>query len=97
MLSSFIPDKTIIIDDNDFPCFSTKIRFLLQEKNIIYKNFCKDRHNAQLLRKLEHLHNRLNNSIDSVKKMFKNWSLVKSFLRDKKSQSSQQFYTIMHL
>ena len=37
MLSSFIPDKTTIIDDKDFPCFSTKIRFLLQEKNIIYK------------------------------------------------------------
>ena len=67
ILSNFIPHQTITIDDKDPPWFNTKIKSLLQEKNKIYKNFRKDRNNAQLLRKLEHLQNRLNNSIDSSK------------------------------
>ena len=65
ILSNFIPHQTITIDDKDPPWFNTKIKSLLQEKNKIYKNFRKDRNNTQLLRKLEHLQNRLNNSIDS--------------------------------
>ena len=71
ILSNFIPYQAITIDDKDPPWFlyfhgfSTK-DFLLQEKNKIYKNFCKDRNNTQLLRKLQHLQNRLNNSIDSL-------------------------------
>ena len=67
ILSNFIPHQKITIDDKDPPWFNTKIKSLLQEKNKIYKNFRKDRNNTQLLRKLEHLQNRLNNSVDSSK------------------------------
>ena len=83
--------------------FNTKIKSLLQEKNKIYKNFRKDRNNTQLLRKLEHLQNCLNNSIDSSKHNYylrmanklnsiqksskAYWSLLKSFLNNKKIPS----------
>ena len=100
ILSNFITHQTITIDDKDPPWSNTKIKSLLQEKNKIYKNFRKDRNNTQLLRKLEHLQNRLNNSIDfskhnyylrmanklnSIQKSSKAyWSLLKSFINDKK-------------
>ena len=100
ILSNFISYQTITIDDKDPPWFNTKIKSLLQEKNKIYKNFRKDRNNTQLLRKLEHLQNRLNNSIDSSKHNYylrmvnklnsiqksskAYWSLLKSFLNNKK-------------
>ena len=67
ILSNFIPHQTITIDDKVPPWCITKIKSLIQEKNKIYKNFRKNRNNTQLLRKLEHLQNRLNNSIDSSK------------------------------
>ena len=110
ILSNFIPHQKITIDDP--PQFNTKIKSLLQQKNKIYKNFSKDRNNAQLLRKLEHLQNRMKNSVDFSKHNYflrmanklnilkKNsktyWSLLKNFLNNKKNQSAHQFYTIMH-
>ena len=90
----------LTIDDKDPPWFNTKIKSLLQEKHKIYKHFRKDRYNTQLLRKLEHLQNRLNNSIDSSKHNYclrmanklnsiqksskAYWSLLKSFINNKK-------------
>ena len=69
---------------------------LLQKKNEFYKKFHKDCTNVQLLRKLENLQNRLNNSVDSSKHNYylrmasklnsiqktlqTYWSLLKSFL-----------------
>ena len=58
-LSNFISHQAITIDDKDPPWCNSKIKSLLQEKNKIYKNFRKERNNIQLLRKLEHLQNRL--------------------------------------
>ena len=100
MLSNFIPFQIITIDDKDLLWFNTKIKSLLQEKNKIYKNFCKDRNNTHLLRKLKHLQNHLKNPIDSsnhnhyfrmvnkldsIQKSSKAcWSLLKSFLNNKK-------------
>ena len=100
ILSNFVPHQIITIDAKDPPWFNTKIKSLLQEENKIYKFFQKDRNNTQLLRKLEHLQNRLNNSIDSSKHTYHlrianklnsiqksskaYWSLLKSFINDKK-------------
>ena len=99
ILSNFIPHQTII-DDKNPPWFNTKIKSLLQEKNKIYKNFRKDRNNIHLLRKLEHLQNRLKNSthsskhnyylrmankLNNIQKSSKAyWFLSKSFLNNKK-------------
>ena len=55
ILSNFIPHQTITTDDQNSPCFNTKIKSLLQEKNKNYKNFHKDCNNTQLLGKLAHL------------------------------------------
>ena len=87
-------------DDKDPPWFNTKIKSLLQEKKKIYKNFRKDCNNTQLLRKLEHLQNHLNNSVDSSKHNYylrmanklnsiqksskEYWCLLKSFINNKK-------------
>ena len=100
ILSNLIPHQTITIDDKDLLWVNTKIKSLLQEKSKIYKTFRKDRNNTQLLRKLEHLQNRLNKSIDSSKHNYylrianklssiqksskAYWSLLKSFLNNKK-------------
>ena len=54
--------KSIIVK---FSSFRYRTKAYRQIK--IYKNFRKDRNNTQLLRKLEHLQNHLNNSIDSSK------------------------------
>ena len=83
-----------------------KLNLYFERKNKIYKNFCKDRNNAQLSSKLELIQNRSNNSIDfpkhnyylkmanklsSIQKFSKAYlSLLKSFLNTKKSQSSHQ-------
>lgn len=64
VLSNFIPLQTITIDDKDPPWFNAKIKSLFQEKNKTYRKDC---NNAQLLTKLEHRQNCLNNSIDSSK------------------------------
>ena len=90
ILSNFIPHQTITIDYKDPPWFNTKMKSLLQEKNKIYKNFCKDCNNTQLLRKLEHLKNlehlRMANKLNSIQKSSKAyWSLLKSFINKKKS------------
>ena len=101
ILSNLIPHQTIAIDDKDLLWVNTKIKSLLQEKSKIYKTFRKDRNNTQLLRKLEHLQNRLNKSIDSSKHNYylrianklssiqksskAYWSLLKSFLNNKKT------------
>ena len=100
ILSNFIPHQTITINDKDPPWFNTKIKSLLQVKSKVYKYFRKDCNNTQLLRKLEYLQNCLNNSIDSskhncylrsanklnsIQKSSKTyWSLLKSFLNNKK-------------
>ena len=103
ILSNLIPHQAITTDDKDLPWFNTKIKSLLQEKRKIYNNFRTDRNNTQLLRKLEHLQNRLNKSIDSskhnyylrianklssIQKSSKSyWSLLKSFLNNKKKSN----------
>ena len=100
ILSNFIPHQAITIDDKNPSWFNNKIKFLLQEKSKIYKNFSKNCNNTQLLRKLEHLQNRFINSIDyskrncylrmanklnSIQKSSKAyWSHLKSFLNNKK-------------
>ena len=54
--------RTQIIPNTD-----TFYTVLLQKKNEFYKKFHKGCTNVQLLRKLENLQNRLNNSVDSSK------------------------------
>ena len=49
ILSNFIPHQAITTDDKDPPWFNSNIESLLQEKNKIYKNLCKDC-NTQLLK-----------------------------------------------
>ena len=49
ILSNFIPHQAITTDDKDPPWFISNIESLLQEKNKIYKNLCKDC-NTQLLK-----------------------------------------------
>ena len=48
ILSNFIPHQATT-DDKDPPWFNSNIESLLQEKNKIYKNLCKDC-NTQLLK-----------------------------------------------
>ena len=71
-------------------CFSTKIKSLFKEKNKIYVNFCKDCNNDP-----NNTTTRMASKLNSIQKSLKSyWSVLKSFLTHKKSQSSYQFYTI---
>ena len=60
VLSNFIPHETILCDDKDPPWFNSRIKFLLQAKNKIFKNYRKNKTNLQLLNKLNFLQERLN-------------------------------------
>ena len=100
ILSNFIPHETVTIDDKDPPWFNDKIKLLLHEKNLAFKTFRKNRNNAELLRRLEYLQNKLHNAINYFKQRYYQrmseklnninksskayWSLLKTFLNNKK-------------
>ena len=60
-LSTFIPHEFVVCDDKGPPWFNKKIRALIQEKNVVFKNYC---NNSS---RLKYLQACLNTSIDVAK------------------------------
>ena len=100
ILRNFILHKTVLCDDIDPPWFNTKIKSLIHEKNITFKRLRSDRRNSCLRRQLNCLQDRLNDSIEASKQKYycrmtnklinaekspkAYWSILKSFLSNKK-------------
>ena len=84
----------------DPPWFNNKIKSLIHEKNITFKRLRSDRRNSCLRRQLNCLQDRLNDSIEASKQKYycrmtnkltnaeksskAYWSILKSFLNNKK-------------
>ena len=100
IFSNFIPHKFVGCDDKDPPWFNKKIKALIQEKNVAFKNYRNNSSNIALKCRLKYLQTCLNASIEVAKEKYyhntvnklmntqKNsrvyWSLLKSFLNNKK-------------
>ena len=48
ILSNLIPHEFLVYDDKDPPCFNKKIRALIQEKNVAFKNYRNNSSNITL-------------------------------------------------
>ena len=100
ILSNLIPHEFLVYDDKEPPCFNKKIRALIQEKNVAFKNYRNNRGNIDLKCRLKYLQTCLNASIEVAKEKYyhntvnklmntqKNskvyWYLLKIFLNNKK-------------
>ena len=100
ILSNFIPHKFVVCDDKDPPWFNKKIKALIQEKYVAFKNYFNNSSNIALKCPLKYLQTCLNASIEVVKEKYHNtvnkqintqnnskvyWSLLKIFLNNKKT------------
>ena len=96
ILSNFIPHKFVVCDDKDPPWFNKKIKAIIQEKYVAFKNYCNNSSNIALKCPLKYLQTSLNASIEVVKEKYHNtvnklintqnnskvyWSLLKIFLK----------------
>ena len=92
IFSNFIPHEFVVCDDKDPPWFNKKIRALIQEKYVAFKNDRNNSSNIALKCRLKYLQACLNASIEFAKEKYhyavnkvKNskvyLSLLKMFLR----------------
>ena len=100
ILSNFIPHEFVACDDKDPPCFNKKIKAIIQEKNVAFKNYRNNSGIIDLKCRLKYLQTCLNASIEVAKEKYchntvnklmntqKNyksyWSLLKIFLNNMK-------------
>ena len=99
IMSNFIPNEIVTIDDRDPPWINNKIKSLIKNKNEYFKN-CVKPNNSESIRHFEQMQDTLRTSIEISKQkyFFKlsrklavnkinprcYWSILKSFLSDKK-------------
>ena len=98
IFSNFILHISVLCDGKDPPWFNKKIRALIQEKNVAFKNYRNNSSNIALKCRLKYLQTCLNASIEVAKEKYyhntvnklmntqKNyyWSLLKISLNNKK-------------
>ena len=70
IFSNFIPHEFVVCDDKDPPWFNKKIRALIQEKYVAFKNDRKNSSNIALKCRLKYLQTCLNASIEVDKEKF---------------------------
>ena len=99
IMSNYIPNEIITIDDKDPPWVNNKIKSLIKNKNEYFKNYF-NLNNSASVRHLEQMQESLRRNIDTSKQKYysklsskltnKNtnpkcyWSILKSFLNNKK-------------
>ena len=100
VLSSFIPHETITCDDKEPPWFNKNIINLIKSKSIFYKSHTANENSADKKEAIKTLQNKLTSTIENAKNEYYsklsmkhsnpetsskvNWSILKSFLNDKK-------------
>ena len=70
ILSNFIPYEFVVCDDKDPPWFNKKIRALIQEKNVAFKNYRNNSSNIDLKCYLKYLQAYLNASVEVAKEKY---------------------------
>ena len=100
ILCNFIPHETVTCDDRDPPWINSKIKGLIQEKNIAKKCYFQNNKDIQLFRRFQCIQNLLTATIEKSKEQFYSristklmdptispkayWSILKTFLNKKK-------------
>ena len=100
ILCNFIPHETVTCDDRDPPWINSKIKDLLQEKNIAKKCYFQNNKDIQLFRRFQCMQNLPAATIKKSKEQFYSristmlmdpiispktyWSILKTFLNNKK-------------
>ena len=44
MMSNFIPNESVLVDDRDPPWITSKLKSTIQEKNLFYKKYLEPNH-----------------------------------------------------
>ena len=70
ILSNFIPHEFVVWDDKDPPWLNKKIRALIQEENVAFKNYCNNSSNIDLKCHLKYLQICLDESIEVAKEKY---------------------------
>ena len=99
IMSNFIPNEIVTIDDRDPPWINNKIKSLIKNKNEYFKN-CVKPNNSESIRHFEQMQDTLRTSIEISKQKYYfklsrklavnkinpkcYWSILKSFLSNKK-------------
>ena len=94
ILSNLIPHEFLVYDDKEPPCFNKKIRALIQEKNVAFKNYIAWKCCLKYLRtslnasievaKEKYYHNTVNKLMNTQKNSKVYWSLLRIFLNNNK-------------
>ena len=91
ILSNFIPHEFAVCDDKDPPWFNKKIRALIQEKNVAFKNYRNNSSNIDLKCRLKYLQACLNISIKVRKEKYYHNTVNKPINIQKNSTLYQKF------
>ena len=70
IFSNFILHVPVVCDGKDPPWFNKKIRALIQEKNVAFKNYRNNKGNIDLKCRLKYLQTCLNASIEVAKEKY---------------------------
>ena len=106
IMSNFIPNEIVTIDDSDSPWINNKIKSLIKNKNEYFKN-CVKPNNSESIRHFEQMQHTLRTSIEISKRKYYfkpsrklavnkinpkcYWSMLKSFLSNKKNSLYTSF------
>ena len=99
IMSNFIPNETILVDDRDPPWITRKLKSMIQEKNLFYKKYLKP-NNQETFQAFSQIQERVRLAIeDSKKKYYEKlsnklsndkfngkcyWTILKRFFNGKK-------------
>ena len=98
-MSNFIPNETILVDDRDPPWIASKLKSMIQEKNVFYKKYLKQ-NNQETLQVFSQIQERVQLAVEYYKKKYYEklsnkrsndkfngkcyWTILKRFFNDKK-------------
>ena len=68
-MSNFIPNGTILVDDRDPPCITSKLKSMIQEKNLFYKKHLKP-NNQETFQAFSPIQERVQLAIEDYKKKY---------------------------
>ena len=112
ILYGFIPYETVTCDDRDPPWIKSKIKGFIQKKNIAKKCYFQNNKDIQLLRRSQRIQNLLTDTAEKSKEQFHSriltklmdptaspkayWSMLKTFLNNKKIPCIPPIYQIYY-
>ena len=67
IMSNFIPNETILVDERDPPCITKKTKSMIQEKNLFYKKYLKP-NNQETFQAFSQVQERVRLAIEDSKK-----------------------------